>query len=174
MKASGFIGLIFFAATLIASAQHFDPFYLRPAACEPPASETVLSGMDIYSATIPQIIEKLGKPKRTDFLDSEDGPTRRYEWETDSSLVRIGTVKEIGGGEELLSIDVWRRRPEDEIGTTGEGLTLGSRIGDAQRVYGCRFRYDAHPSRPQFFRDFSNRHQRGCDRSLARFGGFAG
>ena len=142
MRAEALVGIILVATSLTASAQHPSLFYLRPltASCTG-QFETVLSGFDVNHTTMKRIVEKLGEPTRTTLSDGDSGPTRTYEWDAEAWWIRIVTLKEVGLGNGILSIDIAGRHPDGEIGTTGDGLELGSTVADARRIYGCRFRY---------------------------------
>ena len=144
MRSEGFVGIILVATSLTATAQH--PFYLRPltSTCEG-QSETVLSGIDIIRTTMKRVIEKLGQPTRSTVSDGEGGPTRTYERDAETWWIRIVILKETDFGNGfvngILSIDIGGVGPDGEIGTSGDGLELGSTVADARRIYGCRFRY---------------------------------
>lgn len=101
-----------------------------------PKPATELSGIDIYRMSIAQVIQHLGNPTR---ISSVPGTAERalkaYEWEGSSWSMRI--TSESDGF--IRSMDVWGRQSDGEIGRTGEGLTLGSSVHDAQRIYGQRF-----------------------------------
>src|SRR5205814_9777268 len=159
MRAEAFVGIILVATSLTASAQH--PFYLPSltSVCDG-QSETVLSGIDIISTTMTRVIEKLGQPTKSSLSVGEGGPTRTYEWDAETWWIRTVTLKEDDFGNSfvngILSIDIWGVRPDGEIGTSGDGLELGSTVADARRIYGCRFRYPS--ERPHVMpRLFENR-----------------
>ncbi len=105
-------------------------------------SETLLSGVDVRTGTIGDLIQELGKPRH--FTVSHNNELTHvvfvdgtYEWQTKNWRLRIRVRDELNSAR-ITQVDVWGRRSDAHIGKTGRGLELGDTISDARRIYGLR------------------------------------
>ena len=53
-------------------------------------------------------------------------------------MLKITTIDEEYLEQRVVSIEVWGKHPEAEIGTTGQGLKLGDPVSEVRRIYGLR------------------------------------
>jgi len=119
---------------------------LKPPTTIEISSDTVVSGIDVYNDSFKQVLERLGKPSRTETSPprSEWGRTFvtvTYEWEGSATWLKLTTLQQENEEPRITRVEVWGSRPDGEIGTTGRGLKLGETIADARRVYGLRLRF---------------------------------
>jgi hypothetical protein len=141
--------LLGFAVSTFSAGQNFQPtriprfdsFLKLPTAIHI-STETVVSGIDVYKGSAEQVLEKLGKPSRTEIIPPPEwGPeftARTYEWEGRATSLKLTTLQAKGVKPIITSVEVWGSRPDAEVGTTGHGLKLGDSIADARRLYGLR------------------------------------
>ena len=109
--------------------------------------EHVLSGIDI-SSRIDQVIAKYGSPDSVINVAVDHAPPgsgeRNYVWHKGSTTISVTTSHYIDeSGKEIESetyeVDVAGGSPQDEIGRTGAGLSLGDTRERANQVYGTHF-----------------------------------
>jgi hypothetical protein len=117
--------------------------FLKPPTTIQISSETVVSGVDVYNDSLKQVLEKLGKPSRTEISQplSELGRTvviGTYEWEGRAAWLKLTTLQADAVEPIITSVEVWGSRPDGEVGTTGRGFKLGDSVADARRLYGLR------------------------------------
>jgi hypothetical protein len=141
--------VLLFFASFPAKANAAGPFYSQPymarqPVCQVQATESVLYGVNIYTDTIGEVIQRLGEPTRAYALDVENLRTRAYEWETETWRMRVVTATS-QWRTAIYSVDVWGDRMYGQIGTSGQGLRLGDGLRDAYRIYGCSFSEWVHP-----------------------------
>ena len=97
-----------------------------------------LSGLNLHTATLSDAIARFGIPtsplhfpKIEKSLGGGD-----YEWKRHGLLIQLHTCDD---GKTLCSIEVRGTKADDNLGTTGHGLKLGSTIADVRRLYFPRF-----------------------------------
>ena len=121
------------------SSTLYSQFLSHPISKPVPSSKPVteLSGINVLRNSVADVIKQLGKPSQvtSDPLSDNLKTILRYEWEGRDWSLRVTSA----GSYLIVSVDVWGRRSDGEIGRTGEGLTLGATIVDARRIYGSRF-----------------------------------
>src|SRR5579863_3879113 len=93
-----------------------------------------LSGLNLYRAKIDDAITRFGTPTNpTRFLKiGKSLGGNDYEWKRHGVLMQLHTCDD---GEALCSIEVRGPRADDNFGTTGHGLKLGSTMADVRRLY---------------------------------------
>ena len=108
--------------------------------------ERFLSGIDIYDGSLQRVFSRLENPSHVTTAARHEGSVaiREYSWETEDWLLRVSTYDGDPNSSAIVSIDVWGKHSDGEIGTTGAGLKLGGSLRDARRIYGDRFNYEPH------------------------------
>jgi hypothetical protein len=97
-----------------------------------------LSGINLYRATIDDAITQFGTPTNTTrFLKiGKSLGGNDYEWNRRGLLMQLHTC---GDGKTLCSIEARGKKANDNLGTTGHGLKLGSTMANVRRLYFPRF-----------------------------------
>lgn len=121
--------LIVFATALCCSQQA--PLFPLPQRLLRVWSETVLSGIDLYSTEPDRVTEMFGKATRL----SKARGAEQFEWQSHGCTLTIVTR-----GKWITSINVRGNRRDCEFGSTGRGVRLGDTIDRARKIYSS-FKY---------------------------------
>jgi hypothetical protein len=106
--------------------------------------EHMLSGIDVYKTTIAEVIKKYSEPTSKRNTPAEGvkdgvGGYRDYIWEIRGLRLLAGTGYHNDHESGVYSVDVWGTSPNEELGKSGRGLTLGSTLQQQKALYGDRF-----------------------------------
>jgi hypothetical protein len=138
---------VWIGAALLPSSWHASAGQNREFHAAGRKPEHVLAGIDI-SGKIDQVIAKYGKPDDVRMPKTDSAPEgsgdRNYVWRKGSTTISVTTGYYVDkSGKEIESdtyeVEVTGSSPEDEIGKTGAGLSLGDTREIANRVYGPHF-----------------------------------
>ena len=106
-------------------------------------AEHRLSGVDVYRTTIAEVIKMYGEPTSKRDLSEEvghgTGKWYSYAWEKEGIKLVAWAHDETEHGTVVYGVDMWGSAPNERLGKTGRGLTLGSTLQQQKALYGDRF-----------------------------------
>ncbi len=110
----------------------------------PGQPEHMLSGIDVYKTTIAEIIKIYGEPTSRRDVPAEGvkdgvGGERNYTWEKNGLRLAVWTGYHDDYESGVYSVDVWGVTPNDGLGKSSRGLTLGATLRQQKALYGDHF-----------------------------------